>query len=178
MICYKVGFENVNWLEAHVGNCLYVENVVFIPFLREITDKVNALEALQYPFLVELQPFGSKLFSNYVTINSCVFSLSLVFFFSFLFFSSKQETCFFTMTNWRDNWLILQSNKQTSNNDRKETNLQDLPASNFLLSLLKVSLNVWEGEKRNYHKSYLTSVWEDSNTFYMPQIVNKRWMIY
>lgn len=82
------------------------------------------------------------------------------------------------MTNWRDNWLILQSNKQTSNNDRKETNLQDLPASNFLLSLLKVSLNVWEGEKRKYHKSYLTSVWEDSNTFYMPQIVNKRWMIY
>lgn len=82
------------------------------------------------------------------------------------------------MTDWRDNWLILESIKQTSNNDRKETNLQDLPASNFLLSLLKLSLNVWEGEKRNYHKSYLTSAWEDSNTFYMPQIVNKRWMIY
>lgn len=59
LICYKVGFENVNWLEAHFGNCLYVENIFFIPFLREITDKVNALGALQYPFLVELQPFGS-----------------------------------------------------------------------------------------------------------------------
>lgn len=78
---------------------------------------------------------------------------------SLFLFSSKQQICSLTMADWQGNWLIIESIKPTHNNDHKQTNLPDLSAYNFPLSLFKARFDVWEEMKRisEKQKSYLTA---------------------